>query len=196
MEDKIVQPTESSEPLHAYEAREQRQRARQARLDKRIKKCAKCGERKVATEFGLHKDASDGRQSYCKVCKNGLGKRRQERNVGARLKHHMATRIATQLGVHAPPNLTRDLETYLGYSMTKLTNALAKELKEREGVKLRDALQDGYHIDHIHPLSKFDVVAEGRVNWDVFKDCWAIDNLMAIPAAENLAKGARILDES
>lgn len=157
----------------------------------RTKKCSKCGERKDYTEFGKHEDSADGRQSYCKKCKNALGKRRRDVNVNARLKHHMATRIATQLGIHAPENLTRDLEEHLGYPMTRLTNALSKELGQREGIKLRQALQDGYHIDHIRPLSTFKVIKGNEIDWDTFRECWAIGNLKAISAQENLAKGVK-----
>lgn len=157
----------------------------------KVKKCIKCGEAKAYTEFGKHKDSADGRQSYCKKCKNALGKRRRDINVNARLKHHMSTRIATQLGIHTPENLTRDLEEYLGYPMTRLTNALSTELRQREGIKLREALQSGYHIDHIKPLFTFKVIRGGKVDWDKFRNCWSISNLKAISAEENLAKGVK-----
>ena len=64
-------------------------------------------------------------------------------------------------------------------------------------MKLRKCLNEGWHIDHIYPLSKFNVIPKGRekdatVDWDEFKKCWAISNLVAIPAEENLAKGAKV----
>jgi hypothetical protein len=88
------------------------------------------------------------------------------------------------------------LEYYLGYRITALVKALGKDLKEREGShrKLRDALNEGYHIDHKRPLSSFNVVILENhvemVDWEEFKRCWSISNLMAIPAVENLKKGA------
>ncbi len=185
-----------SYPTPPQPSREERMQAKMDAFDARPKKCIKCGELKMRTEFGKHKDAADGRQSYCKACKNALGKRRRERNVSARLKHHMATRVTAQLGIHTPENLTRDLERYFGYPMTRLANALSDELREREGKKLRDALNDGYHIDHIKPLSRFKVISGGEVNWDIFQECWAISNLKAISAEENLAKGAKVLKVS
>ncbi len=103
----------------------------------------------------------------------------------------------TQLGTHAPGNFVKNMEDYLGYKIVSLVKALGKDLKEREGPKrkLRDALNEGYHIDHIVPLSSFDILLSTNsggnvVNWDVFRECWAITNLRAIPADENLAKGA------
>ncbi len=166
------------------------------------KKCAKCGEVypsvECAANFGASETSCDGLQSYCNKCKNELGKRRQKKNVVARIRHHIATRVATQLGDCAPDNCTKELEKHLGYTIRNLVRHLSAELREREGKKLRDALEEGYHIDHIHPLSKFEVVIkeddwDDMIDWPAFRECWRIENLMAIPAAENLAKGAKVL---
>jgi hypothetical protein len=86
------------------------------------------------------------------------------------------------------------LEKYRGYKITWLVKHLRNDLKGREGNsrKLRDALNEGYHIDHIRPLSLYQVVDEkGEVNWEEFQDCWAVENLSAITAEENLAKGSK-----
>jgi hypothetical protein len=157
----------------------------------RMRKCIKCGERKLLTEFGKHSKDSNELQSYCKACKNGLHKKRMEDNLTARVRHHFATRIASTLGRYAPKKLVQDLETYLGYPMRKLIMALDEELKLREGISLRSAMIRGYHIDHIRPLSSFKVVLDNDVDWDEFQRCWAIENLRAISAQENLAKGAK-----
>ena len=170
----------------------------------RIKKCLKCGEKKPLSEFGKHEDSEDGHQSYCKACKNALGKRRQQKNVAAWLRHHMSTRITTQLGNACPSGLTRDIETHLGYTLQSLVHHLRQELQGREpGKSLRRALvEEGYHVDHIHPLSRFPVLVEAEegvggvvVDWQAFRKCWAMSNLRAIPAEENLAKGAKAPDE-
>jgi len=159
----------------------------------RYAKCVKCGQRKPYSEFGRDKNKDHGIQSYCKTCKNALGQRRREKNVSARLRHHISTRIRDQLGKHCPDRVTKDLEYYLGYRVRHLVKTLREDLKEREDKSLRQALNEGYHVDHIKPLSSFKVIAgenEG-VDWDEFQRCWAINNLRAISADENLAKGAR-----
>jgi len=185
--------------------------------DKRLyKKCIKCRAwkpRKTLTHpdnedieikkgFGNHKDSSDGLQSICYMCKNVMNNKARSRNVTARIRHHTGTRCLTQLGKeHTPKNFVANLEDYLGYKISTLVKHLSKDLKEREGPKrkLRDALNEGYHIDHVHPLSKFLVIVDGNagtlayVDWDAFRECWAIKNLSAIPAADNLAKGATVL---
>ena len=187
--------------------------------DKRLyKKCIKCrgwkrreilsegeGKKKVVVEkagFGKHADSSDGLQSICLICKNNMNVAARKRNITVRIRHHTGTRCLTQLGKeHTPKNFVANLEDYLGYKISTLVKHLSADLKKREGKtrKLKDALHDGYHIDHIKPLSKFKVVwtdrgGTARVDWDEFRKCWAMKNLTAIPAAENLFKGAKFDD--
>jgi hypothetical protein len=158
----------------------------------RKKKCGKCGTVKEITEFGKHSQSGDGHQSYCKKCKNGLGARRMEFNIDARLKHHTATRIQKQLGSKCPPDMTANLEKYLGYKFWELKAALEKDCKERLNMSLRATLEAGYHLDHIKPLSLFQVTS---IYSEEFRACWAISNLRMIPAAENLAKGAKFTEK-
>lgn len=160
------------------------------------KYCIKCKQVRKKDEFGKNKDQPDGLQSYCKFCKAELGKRRRERNVRARLRHHISTRVADQLGNLCPSGLTRDLEKYLGYRMSVLVEALSADLKRRyPDKKLRDVLQEGWHVDHIYPLSRFKVIKDGEVDWEEFRRCWHPTNLTAIPAEDNLKKGARVQNE-
>lgn len=157
----------------------------------KTKKCAKCGGVKALDEFNSSETSHDGKQSYCKKCKGNLHKQRHRQNSRARLRHHIATRAQSQLGDLAPSALTKDLDTYLGYRIPTLVKALRADLMEREGKKLNDALEEGYHVDHIKPLSSYSVIKDGAVDWDAFRECWAISNLKVIPAADNLAKGAK-----
>ncbi len=148
--------------------------------------------------FGSHNDSTDGLQSICMSCKNVMNTTARVKNVSQRVRHHTGTRCLTQLGDLAPEGLVADLEKYLGYRIAKLVKHLGTDLKAREGSsrKLRDALGEGYHIDHIVPLSSFNVIIKpagmgSSVDWDTFRECWALSNLRAIPAEENLAKGAK-----
>ncbi|MEE8598510.1 MAG: hypothetical protein V3S69_03175 [Dehalococcoidales bacterium] len=191
--------------------------------DKRLyKKCIKCrgwkarddltrdDGQEVKKGFGDHESSSDGLQSICYTCKNTMNTKARAKNPVARIRHHTATRCLTQLGEHAPEGFTADMEEYLGYKITALVKHLGQDLKAREGPtrKLRDALNEGYHIDHIRPLSSFKVInrmvemtipglpdsIDMGVDWEEFRKCWAMENLSAIPSAENLAKGATRTD--
>ena len=188
-----------------------------ATQDKKIyKKCIRCREWKPKADildpisgevtekkgFGMHQDTDDNLQVICYACKNKLGTTARNQNVRARLRHHTGTRCLTQLGDAAPTGFSAKLEEYLGYTIAKLVKRLGSDLKAREGSgrKLVDALNEGYHIDHIHPLSKFNVIWYDRggtphVHWDQFRACWAVENLRAIPALENLQKGAKVVAE-
>lgn len=180
------------------------------------KKCIKCRKARLKMYFGAHDTSSDGHQSICTSCKGTANKKAAKMNPRARLRHHIATRCLDQLGDLAPAELTANLEDYLGYRMSELVDHLRKDLKAREGDNrsLNDALNEGYHIDHIYPLSRYPVIAPREssqgtagtagtvdgplvteVNWRVFRECWAMVNLSAIPAAENLAKGAKVSEE-
>lgn len=165
------------------------------------KRCIKCHEWKDRSGenrgFGDHESSSDGLQSICFSCKNKANNVAREKNVMVRLRHHISTRCLTQLGEAAPEGFTRDMERYLGYRVSWLVKYLSWELKRREGPrrKLRDALMEGYHVDHIHPLSRFAVLRDdGTVDWAEFRRCWHPRNLSAIPGEENLKKGAKVKD--
>lgn len=160
------------------------------------KKCIKCRKWHPRERFGDHETSSDGKQSICFDCKNARGKERRQRDVRARLRHHTSTRVLTQLGVHAPEGITAHLEEYLGYRFGVLVRALQQRLNETfPGRKLRDVLAEGWHVDHIHPLSRYPVITERGVDWEVFRQCWHYDNLSCIPAEDNLKKGARVETE-
>jgi len=156
----------------------------------RRKKCVTCAQLKPLEEFGKHDSSEDGRTSHCKECRAGQNKRYRRRNLMHRLKHHIATRVAMQ--VTSPPGLVENLESYLGYTMVQLKTHLENDIREREGISLREAFERGYHLDHIRPLSSFQVT---HIRSKAFRECWAIDNLRMIPAEENLKKGAKILPE-
>ena len=156
----------------------------------RAKVCTKCKLPKPVERFPPHPDTADGLAAWCKDCRAVLRKRRNQNNLEARLKHHFAARMTQQLldaGVKEIPPLVLEMESYLGYKMGDLVKYLDADMQEREGMSLKEAFDDGYHVDHITPLSKFPL---GTIGDENFRECWAIGNLRAIPAADNLKKGS------
>lgn len=158
----------------------------------KAKVCTKCKLPKPLDRFPPHPDTVDGKAAWCKDCRAVLRKRRNQNNMSARLKHHFAARMTQQLvdsGVKKKdmPPLVAEMESYLGYKMVDLVRYLEDDIQEREGITLKEAFDKGYHVDHITPLSKFPLSAIGD---EMFQQCWAMDNLRAIPATDNLKKGA------
>ncbi len=88
------------------------------------------------------------------------------------------------------------MHEYLGYKMGDLVRKLREHLAEDYPLEsLRKVLNDGWHVDHTVPLMSFQVIDEATktIDWDKFRECWDPSNLRAIPAEDNLAKGAKIL---
>jgi hypothetical protein len=156
------------------------------------KKCVKCKEVRLLSDFGKHSDSKDGHQSYCRHCKNALGKARRENRPEARLKHHIATRVMKQCPNY-PAKLVENLEYYLNYGIDELVYALERDCRERLGMDLIKTFIKGYHLDHKRPLSSFNVTS---VECEEFRACWAIENLWMIPGIDNLKKGTKSIEEA
>lgn len=155
-----------------------------------IKKCAKCGVTQPITNFAKHSSSSDGRASYCNNCRNRLGAKRRKQNLAYKLRHHIHSRIIKYTYENGiPVGLVTNLERYLGYSMLQLKRHLQEDLNRREGITLRQAFDLGYHLDHIVPLSSYDIKNIGDRE---FLQCWEMSNLRMITAEANLAKGAKL----
>lgn len=153
------------------------------------KVCVKCKLAKPKGRFPPHKDTKDGLASYCKDCRAVLRKKRNETNMEARIKHHFAARMTKDFGTDTiPPALVKNMSQYLGYPVQLLVGYLDHDIQEREGISLQEAMDRGYHIDHIKPLSSFGVKSITDL---AFKECWAMTNLRVIPAIDNLKKGAK-----
>lgn len=80
----------------------------------------------------------------------------------------------------------RPWESLLGYSLSELVEHLNRQIPK--GYSLVDLGSKALHIDHIVPLTAFDVsTAEG------VRAAWALSNLRPVEARVNLSKGARRL---
>jgi hypothetical protein len=181
---------------------ENRKKLGYSRAETGKKKCGRCGTVRDMREFGSNSTSSDGRQSYCRHCRNDVHNKRRKTDLSHRIRHHFCTRITKQCqlnGFKVPDRLFYDLERYLGYGLWQLRKHLEAELKGREGpeMSLREAiLEMGYHIDHIRPLSSWRIPPDEGLRSKEFRECWSIKNLRAISAKENLAKGAKITAEA
>ena len=107
-----------------------------------------------------------------------------------RLRHHFSTRISATVP-DCPAGYVADLELYLGYKLKDLVTKLDVQCERDYGRPLIDLLNEGYHIDHITPLSSFKIKS---IKDAAFRTCWAVRNLRCIPAEENMSKGASIIE--
>ena len=158
-------------------------------------KCSNCGKIKPLLAFGPNKTSSTGRQTHCRDCKNANFKKNMRQNLSLYINHHFSSRISVNLGNLCPDDIHTRLEHYLGYKLSHLVHKLDKGCLKTYGFNLKVAIHDhDFHIDHVKPLVYFHVINELGVDWSVFRLCWAMDNLEAIPAAVNLSKGSRYIE--
>ena len=170
-------------------------RKRKAVLDKaaegKHKRCIKCREKKPLIEFTIAGQYGD-RQEYCKVCKTAITRERRHRDPRAKLRHIFAVRVRSQLGDLCPEGIDGSIEKVLGYPMQRATRWLQRDLdRNHNGITLKDCLEGGWHIDHIKPLVAHEIVKDGEVDWDVFKEAWHFSNLQMLTAKDNLKKGGK-----
>ena len=175
------------------------------------KKCAVCRKWFLINQEEVRKEGigrsgstrAQGYQTRCKRCKTASQHARQQADPIKRIKHHFNTRMDMQLKPLRPKTLTADMEKYLGYKILHLKRKLSQQCQEDYGMTIKQALEAGYHIDHVRPLSSFKVIVEAKpgqrkpgetqpgpmIDWDEFRRCWDPSNLKVITAEENLSKG-------
>lgn len=78
----------------------------------------------------------------------------------------------------------RAWESIVGYSLEQLITHLERRFSP--GMSWQE--MDRWHIDHVRPLSSFDIKAIGDAE---FLRAWDLQNLRPMWAADNLKKGAR-----
>lgn len=94
---------------------------------------------------------------------------------------HIASEIRDNLtGLFRNPNKHKRILKYVGCSLEELT--LYLESKFQEGMTWENRGQFGWHIDHIIPLSNFDLSIEDNLyksnNYKNLQPLWAKDNLV------------------
>lgn len=110
-------------------------------------------------------------------------RRRYAQNLRFRASELIRSRIKKALR-ERPGTQSPTVEKVLGYTMDKFRSWF--ESRFREGMSW-DAFFDGdIHIDHIRPLSMFDLA-----NDDEMRKAWALSNIQPLWAWENREKGTR-----
>lgn len=78
-------------------------------------------------------------------------------------------------------------EKLVGYNSDKLIQRLKETMPN--GYGWDDVLTGKLHIDHIIPVSAFNITSPNDID---FKKCYALTNLRLLPASENLRKHAKL----
>jgi hypothetical protein len=105
-------------------------------------------------------------------------RRRLENSIHERIANSMRARMWVALkGKSSGGYLSR-----LGYTIEQLKKHL--ESKFSPGMSWEN--YGRWHVDHIRPCASFDLADE-----DQFAECWALENLQPLWAADNVRKGAR-----
>ena len=160
----------------------------------RTKRCKKCNEVKSLTDFGPHPSTRDGLQSFCKKCRDSYHKTRRDNDPAFRLKHHFASRIRTQLDP-CPKDYFGELEALMDCDLKALAAQLNTQCLRDYGKTLLRCLHEGYHVDHITPLSHYGSTLDPNNPDDIrlFRECWHSSNLQMLSASDNLSKGTSVL---
>ncbi len=78
-------------------------------------------------------------------------------------------------------------EQLTGYTLDDLIRHLEKQFQP--GMTWKNHKYDGWQIDHIIPISVFNISSSADID---FKRCWALKNLRPLWGLENLSKRAKI----
>jgi hypothetical protein len=100
-----------------------------------------------------------------------------KKRMSRRMRHALSGRNLSKKWVH--------IFDMLGYS--------ACDLKARLESQFKDGMSWGnigkWHIDHIHPESKFNY---NSTDCDQFKKCWSLENLQPLWAKDNQSKSNKV----
>jgi hypothetical protein len=150
-----------------------------------LKACIDCGEVHPVSEFPKHKDSKVkggyATLSRCKTC-NRIYNRIRSR-INKSIRGYDVSKIARSAMKRngASPRI----EELLGYSVAELKIYL--EMQFTKGMNWDRFFKGEIHIDHIVPVSYFDLSIEEQ-----FKQCWNIYNLRPMWAKDNMKKGAKV----
>ena len=171
-----------------------------------MKKCSKCGEEKRLSQFYKDKHTKDGHRNECKSCMKEYSKDYRKNNsqtikeykkkhyqensekVKRRVTEYQKNRRKTDPLFRLKCNVrnmlnraikTKRTEEIIGCSYKHLKQHLENQFTE--GMSWDNYGLFGWHVDHIRPLSWFDLTNEDEVakanHYSNLQPLWAEDNL-------------------
>lgn len=138
-------------------------------------------------------DENKIKHSKYKLIRNALEenkvKRREYENnrlktdIQFKIRNVITQSISKSLKNNNTSKMGGSINKYLPYTIQDLINHL--ESKFQPGMTLENHGVKGWHIDHIKPVSLFNVTS---MNSEEFQQCWALENLQPLWWYDNLAK--------
>ena len=168
--------------------------------------CSTCKALKSTSYFCKDNKSKDKLQSVCKSCKSITVKSAPSQTIEARRNFEKtAPRRAYKLLDYYKHKLSRNISRRMRSSLNGATKSKSWELLvdfsyEQLKEHLEELFTSGmcwdnygeWHIDHIRPLSSFNIQSDDCVE---FKECWSLSNLQPLWAADNLKKGNKFHPE-
>jgi|LakMenEpi03Aug12_release.lakeMendotaPanAssembly.Ray.scaffolds.fasta_scaffold316838_1 hypothetical protein len=168
-------------------------------INMETKQCSKCKLELPLDNFCNDKKNKSGKQSNCKLCKSIQIAEYYKKNPHKKFKKTKEQLLERYYKNKVSFNFSRRMRKALnglkqGSSWKELVGYDVIELKRH----LEEQFVDGmswenygeWHIDHIKPLSSFNIT---DINSDEFKKCWSLSNLQPLWAKDNLKKYNKIL---
>ena len=176
------------------------------------KRCSKCGVVKDVGEFCVHKRSKGGRDCRCKECKGKQDKEYSEKNkekILSKAKEYkkahrkrynewernkkktdpnykLSSLVRSKVfKLLKGDNKQNSSLSFLGCSVEEARKHI--EAQFRPGMSWENHGQYGWHIDHIRPLSSFDLA-----DLEQAKIAFHYTNLQPLWAEENLTKGKKL----
>jgi len=110
--------------------------------------------------------------------------RERRKEKGVRVAEGMRTAVYLSLKGEKDG---RSWEKLVGYTCSELMQHL--ENKFTKGMSWDNYGRNGWHIDHIKPISSFNIRGKGCLD---FKKCWDIENLQPLWERHNIQKGNKL----
>lgn len=104
-------------------------------------------------------------------------------NISQKFRMIFSSRIGQILKQNGSSKMGGSISNYLPYTMQELIDHL--ESKFQPGMTLENHGFYGWHIDHIKPISKFNIIS---MDCDDFQECWSLSNLQPLWWQDNLSK--------
>lgn len=139
--------------------------------------------RKSNARYRKSDKAKNVRKRWIDKNRDKLNENRRKNYDKRKLNHNVSQAIRDSIRENKNG---KHWEELVDFTLDELKEHLEKQFKE--GMSWDNYGRYGWHIDHIKPVSSFNV---NSYEDEEFKECWCLENLQPLWAEENLKKGSK-----